>query len=533
MRQYLAEGLTGAFPFIIDRSKPFVTESRANGTTITKIPGRFSVCDCVNGNNRRYSKQVWEKNLKEDSLLTAAINRNAAFGLLEHPKDGVITLESPISHQVTRATMLEAKDDKGKPVYEVHGEISLYDFGEVHTPEARKLRALIEGGYNPLVSSRGYGSLKKAPDGVDDVEEDYVCEGWDVVIKPSFSNANLTPNRSEKLESTPAPVIPSATPVPVWTAAAPAPAKPEEKALAENKVFSSGAAPAAASVIKPKNIMNINEIKGRIATLRSTDMKQGPQRFAESMSEAEQLHTEIAKYAAEDATRAYEGTKLHRELEGITNSWQESLQAPAKQAAKLTENNGKLMRVVKAVASTALTYKGKVGEALKSIGVQKAVIESLTSKGRGWMQLAESRKQKYTVLEAKFQTACEALDIMAARYHTDTTELGRRLLVLEFKEKAQTPVMQESLKKATRMADIAAIREQLEGKKPAPAAAAAPGAPAAPAAPAVVVETKKTSANADTPAPVTEGKVLLTPVADPRQVNESVALVQRLSASNR
>ena len=59
MRQYLAEGVAGAYTFTVDRTKTPVTESRPTGS-VTRIPGRLSVCDCVNGNNRRYGKRVWE-----------------------------------------------------------------------------------------------------------------------------------------------------------------------------------------------------------------------------------------------------------------------------------------------------------------------------------------------------------------------------------------------------------------------------------------------------------------------------------------
>ena len=189
MRQYLAEGATGAFDFIVDRSKPFVSESRNNGK-FTRIPGRFSVCDCVNGNGRRYSKRVWEKNLATGSPLQEAITRNAAFGLLEHPKDGMISLLSPISHKVTKAELRESKDATGKTVWEVVGEIEI-----IETEEGKKLLALIEADYNPMVSSRGFGSLVRANDGIDDVQEDYICESWDVVIKPSFATAELVPQR--------------------------------------------------------------------------------------------------------------------------------------------------------------------------------------------------------------------------------------------------------------------------------------------------------------------------------------------------
>ena len=289
MRQYLIEGVTGAFPFIVDRSKAPVSESRPTGESYTRIPGRFSVCDCINGNNRRYSRSVWEKNLQTGSILQESITRNAAFGLLEHPKDGIVTLLSPISHHVTKAEMIESKDSRGNPVFEVVGEIALLD-----TEEGKKLKALIEGGYNPLVSSRGYGSLEKAPDGVDEVKEDYVCEGWDVVIKPSFENAELTPNRSTTNAQMAAPVAPNpqaeskAATVPVESKAAEKTTPAPIINLKESSPSTTGTAKPASETKTNTKTMELNEIKLRLDALRNTDPAK-PLRFAESMTTVEEL----------------------------------------------------------------------------------------------------------------------------------------------------------------------------------------------------------------------------------------------------
>lgn len=557
MRQYLCEGATGGFDFIVDRSKPFVTESRAAGGTITRIPGRFSVCDCVNGNNRRYSKRVWEKNLTSGSILQEAIKRNGAFGLLEHPKDGIITLNSPISHQVTRAELKESRDVASKPVYEVVGEISLYDFGEIHTPEARKLRALIEGGYNPLVSSRGYGSLNKSPDGVDDVDEDYVCEGWDVVIKPSFEQAELSPDRSALSQTTARMAVPA---VPDPTAESKSPAAKETvltENLKESKPSSGEAAKTATSAPQTNNIMELKDIKPRIAQLESLDPSRlDPQRFAESVAQVEELHQAIAE-SATDPKQSWEAAKLHKALDRVSAKLSETVQAPSVRAKKLTESNVKLMKVINAVASTAVTYKKQLGEALKGKTTQTKLVEELTRRGQGWQKLAEQRKEKYTQLGGDFDTSCEALDIMAQRYHEDTTELARRLIVLEFKEAAQAPEIQKALKEATRLRHIAAIREKLEGKKPtvneegdkkAGVGKPADGEEATTVKKAGTKKEGEGECVADAPgkvtseakkdgkaaAPVAESapqgpKVVLRESSDPRGLNESVEMVKRLS----
>ena len=566
MRQYLVEGAIGAFPFIVDRSKPLVSESQPAGGSLTRIPGRFSVCDCVNGNNRRYSRRVWEKNLTDGSLLQESIKRNAAFGLLEHPKDGIVTLLSPISHHVTKAQMVESKDGAGKPISEVVGEITLLD-----TAEGNKLKALIEGGYNPLVSSRGYGSLQRAGDGVDEVCEDYVCESWDVVIKPSFEQAELTPNR-QSADATNARM--AAAPQPESKAEA-----PTQTALAENKNLkestpSTGVTSPSAAASAPQTktySMELNEIKGRLSTLESLDpSKLPPTRFAESLTHIEELHQEVAQFAAADPKRSWDGQKLHKQLDAVASKFSESAQAPVKQAKKLAENNIKLMKVINAVAQTALTYKKKLGESVKGGTEGQKLKEELTRRGQGWKRVAEERGQKLTVLEKDFADSCEALDMMSKRYHEDTTELARRLIVLEFKEKAATPEIQKSLKEATRLRHIASIRETLEGKKT-PAVteeeagkkAAGVGKPTDGENPTMAkkegnkkgekgeviadepgkVTNESKDQKASEPAPIVESKEkqpviegmagakLVYSTRDPRSINESVDLVKRLSTA--
>lgn len=587
MRQYLVEGVAGGFEFLVDRTQPFVTESKpaGKGPGYTRIPGRFSVCDCINGNNRRYRRNVWEKNLKDGSVLQESIKRSAAFGLLEHPKDGIVTLLSPISHIVTKAEMVENRNQAGKPIHEVIGEISI-----VETEEGRKLKALIEAGYNPLVSSRGYGSLEKASDGVDEVLEDYVCEGWDVVIKPSFENAELAPSREplsteqprlaapvESKQAKAEKVLTEQEDPPAATAEEPAPAPAEEapketpaeapapEPTQENlkAVPSTGAVGTVTSAPKPSNNAMIQNIKSRISTLESVDpSKLNAQRFAEHMAVIEEAHQEVADYAAEDPKRGWEAQKLHKQLDTIAGRFSESAQAPSKAAKKLQEHNTKLMRVINAVAGTAVTYKKKLAEAISSDTNKTKLVEELTTRGRGWQKLAETRKQAVEVKEGDLNTACEALDIMAKRYHEDTTQLGRRVLQLEFKEQLEAkPGLQKKLKEAKRLRHVLAIREELEGKiqenEPGvgtPAEGEAPGTEAIKGKkkgegkgegdkvadePGKVANESQANKDGKKPvteakeAPKTEGKVLLKNYADPRSLSESVAMVQRLSNSTK
>lgn len=555
-RQYLAEGIKGSFPFVADTSK-IVVESLPNGKTRTRIPGRFSVCDSVNGNNRRYGKRVWEKNFESGSVLMTSIQENAAFGLLEHPKDGQVSLQSPICIQTSAAKLQEGKDKEGKPIWEVVGEIAV-----VGTQEGEKLRVLIDAGYNPRVSSRGFGSLvRNVQDGVDDVQDDYICEGWDVVLKPSFESAVLQPEREtataneSKLPAVPAKLSET---LPA-TAAAPAPASvPAPAPSAPAAQLPPQSAPVQESS-KTNKSMNANEIQSQIASFRSTDpAKLTPKRFAEGMAQLTLLHNEIAKFLAEDATRSWSASQLHEEIKAIENAWSATQLAPGKRATKLTEDNTKLMQVIKAVAQTGLALKKKIGESSQAANRQAALLNEVTERGQAWRQRSKALESECAKFNRRFMMASEALHQFAAKYRADITEMGKAHLSLEFKDKL-TPDIQKMLKEAAKPKALVPIRLALEGKITLDVAksilegkvslaetlkgiksesTALPKTPvqegqSAAAPPAAEKQPAASAPAAANGTPVSEGvKIISSQPSDPRQLNEAVGMVTRLSKAS-
>lgn len=564
-RQYLAEGLKGSFPFIADR-KSIVVENLPDGRSRARIPGRLSVCDETNGNGRRYGKPVWEKNLQPDSILMKAISENAAFGLLEHPKDGQVNLNSPISHLVTEAKLQKGVDSTGKEIWEVRGEITILNPHLV--PEAGRLMAMIEAGYNPRVSSRGFGSLVRSADGIDDVQEDYVCEGWDVVMKPSFETAILNPQRESTQEAakpaassspapaaapTPAPISETAVATPAATATQMVPAPSNQPATTTTSTpgvtitletergsqapTSGGSAPPVKQTNESSQntTMNLNEIKSQITTLRGLEPSRlKPTQFAEGMSQLGALHQEVANYVAEDAKRSWQGQQLHDEIKSIENTWAESQLAPGKRATKLEENNTKLMQVVKAVAQAGIQLKGKLGESIRQASRQSALLNEVVERGQAWRQRSKAMESEAVKYRRRFMMASEALQQLATKYKADVTELGKRVIQLEFNEKANTPEIQKLLKECAKPKDLVHVRAVLEGKVSPEAGKPATGAPAGgrtrvnestqngkkPAAPA----------NGSPTAPVSEGVTILSAKPnDPREINEAIGMVKRLS----
>jgi hypothetical protein len=506
-RRVLLEDSFGTFQ--PDR-KRIVFENAPSGRPVARIPGRLSLCDTINGNKRRYRKSVWEKNLKDDSTLQASIRRNSAFGLLEHPADGHVDLQSPIAVVVTKASLTE---DNGVPV--VDGEILV-----LGTAEGQRLSALIEAGWDPTVSSRGYGSLEKGPDGIDEVQDDYVCEGWDVVLKPSFTGAVMTPNRASTAESLTS--QPSSSP-PVT-----------ETTLLKESTPAPSAPKITAQPTETSKIM-IQDIRTRLAALKGVNIsKLTPTQFAEGVTEMQVLHQNAASYLAEDIKRSWDVEKLHKEISTLEDAWNAAAGKPAVVATKLAENNSKLLKVTGAVVNAAVSIKKQLGEKVSQLTNVQTLLEQTITRGKYWKSQAEQRASKLALSEARLDFACRGLERIAERYKADLTAVSKRLLEVEFKDKiAESKEVQDLLAKATKPTHVVAIREKLS-PKPAKVEETKVDTKVDAKVEETKVEAKtETKDKAETKSAlreaITSPTVLTKPEAGPQQISESVAVAQRLS----
>lgn len=496
--------LVDSCEFEIDRST-VVNENLPSGKVVKTISGRLSICDKRNGNGRRYPRRVWEANLKDGSSLQNLIAKNAAWGLLEHPADGKVDLSSPIAVRLVEARLTESGDVVGK-------------IRVIGTPEGQRLQIYIEEGYNPLVSSRGYGSLKRGTDGVDDVCDDYICEGFDVVAKPSVETAEMRPESVDqhKISVVKEERLPSSPPTPAATSGK---TQQQQQTTAHT--------------------MEITQIREQLSRFQDTDLaKLTPAAFAEGMSRLEKLHNEVATWASQDATRSWEATKTHADISLVETAWAAAVDRHKSSAVKLREDSVKLLKVSVAVAQTAMKYKDRLSEAIKANSQQLQLIEELARRGKGWKQRAEALSAKVATLTEDFQLATDALDIFPAKYNSDMTRMGRRVIELEFAE-SLTDAIKAKLKEAKHPDDILAIREMLspkeEPKTPAttatPAAAVvsevpkpeekkvAESAPAAPAGAAAPAADKKLTEKKDDPR------------SHPSSLEEGAAMARRLSES--
>lgn len=132
-----------------------------------KIKGAFGIIGKPTLNGRVYRKEIVEREINK---LKDKIKERSLFGELDHPDSRNINLKN-VSHLITD---LRIEGDK------VIGEAEILE-----TPAGQILLALSRANAKIGISSRGFGSVKKAPDGNEVVADDYHLITYDIVATPA------------------------------------------------------------------------------------------------------------------------------------------------------------------------------------------------------------------------------------------------------------------------------------------------------------------------------------------------------------
>ncbi len=379
--------LEDSYLFQPDHSKTAtrVLESRTGAGSLkaVDIHGTFSVCGVRNGNGRVYPTEVWEANVKPGSHLMQLIERNAAFGTLEHPQSGVVTLESPISHMVT-AVKLESDG-------RVSGVITIFD----DLPEGKKLRVLIENGYNPLVSSRGFGSVVRI--GNDDVvQNDFICEGWDVVAVPSFPQAKLAPERE--------PGMPAQRPTTVNLATTESLQGPSSVAGLPR-------------VAETNNTMNINELRVGVAALGRFDpLAASATELAEAFASINRLGNEATALAVSTPGLAYEVGRTGKSLEETAAAWHSKISGLVSENAALRKTTAAQSSVLNETVRVAAGYRKQLASTAERLGRVRGLFTEANNSARSWQARSVKAIAEGSVREQELQVTCDALQILAERH---------------------------------------------------------------------------------------------------------------------
>lgn len=154
------------------------------------IRGVFQRADVKNANGRVYPKSIWEAHTAKDSHLMRKIAERSCVGQIEHPKDGVGSLDQ---------TAICVTSLRLEPDGTVIGEAEVLE-----TPQGRIVRDLLRANVRVGISSRGTGSV--TANGIVE-EKSYRCDTWDIVGSPSTPGAfprmveNVTNNQHVVTES--------------------------------------------------------------------------------------------------------------------------------------------------------------------------------------------------------------------------------------------------------------------------------------------------------------------------------------------
>lgn len=136
------------------------------------LSGKFGHVDRPTDNQRVYFRKYMEGQIR---TLAGIAKEGALFGELDHP-------EAPTT-ALSRCAILirELRIDAAGNVL---GEADVMD-----TDAGRNLKAIMDAGGRPGISSRGRGSVKVNSEGIEEVQDDFELDTYDVVARPAVADA--------------------------------------------------------------------------------------------------------------------------------------------------------------------------------------------------------------------------------------------------------------------------------------------------------------------------------------------------------
>jgi len=152
-----------------------------SGVTIPCISGQVGMVDSVSQNGYRYKTDFWDTILADRSIQDS-INSRHMLGMIEHPEDDARFMATPYedaSHVVMKAWVQD------------HQPIAT--FGLLNNPHGNAIKALLDVGCQPGVSTRGLGSFGQDAESQFVDSANYKLITWDLVRNPNFSTLSMAP----------------------------------------------------------------------------------------------------------------------------------------------------------------------------------------------------------------------------------------------------------------------------------------------------------------------------------------------------
>lgn len=160
------------------------------GEKMMCITGKASHCEVISQKGYRYRKGFWEKVIS-DPELQRRIEARDVLGMIEHPLNDMDFLHTP--YDKAAVVCLKAWCEGYDPY------ITL---GILNNVQGNAVKALVEVGHKPGVSTRGFGDYGQDSISSYIEEEGFKCIGWDVVRAPNFEDIRMD-KVSDSLETLP------------------------------------------------------------------------------------------------------------------------------------------------------------------------------------------------------------------------------------------------------------------------------------------------------------------------------------------
>lgn len=151
-----------------------------NGTVVPCIQGQLSEVDVISQNGYRYRRGFWDKVINND-VVQDRIKSRDMLGMIEHPIEDDAYMKTPYelaSHVILKAWV----DDSGNP----WGQ-----FGLLNNPHGNALKALVDIGHQPGVSTRGMGDILQDSVSQYVTDDNYMLLTWDCVRNPNFATLKM------------------------------------------------------------------------------------------------------------------------------------------------------------------------------------------------------------------------------------------------------------------------------------------------------------------------------------------------------
>jgi hypothetical protein len=146
--------------------------------------GVFQRANAVNRNGRVYPRVLLERELSEDSEFMRSVANRANVGNIEHPDESAADLRKA-AILVTENRILEDNTVVGS-------------LETLNTANGLIAKALFEAKVTVGISSRGQGSVQRAHDGTDVVQDDFTLITYDLVADPSTHGASFIQESAAK-----------------------------------------------------------------------------------------------------------------------------------------------------------------------------------------------------------------------------------------------------------------------------------------------------------------------------------------------